>query len=205
MPATTTGERRGDRRRDRGLLGRAPARARELRASSLQKESIGTGAALTRALEKLREQRALVEALREAPDYRPRRQVRPRSASRWAWCASAAACCRPRTRASCAPAREHLDGVLAQLDAQPPPESKRRRADGPGRQAAKDAVLVVLAEPVEAAPDGDVVLRIAPASELVIPVDGVQDAIRSAVEQVLAGVVREETTAALARARGRVD
>jgi HK97 family phage prohead protease len=207
LPATTSDERAAIATETEGFSG---AHLRELVnfAATLQKEEqLATGAALTRALEKLQEQRALVEALRQAPDYRPRRQVRAAVGTALEQVRKRGRVLSAANESKLRQAREHLDGVLAKLDAQPAQDAEGDAAAAAtdGEPKAAEGFVLVLAEEPE--PVEVPVLRLAlePDEPDMISLDGVKEAIRSAVGQVLAGVVREETTAALARARGRVD
>ena len=154
-------------------------------ARTLEKESKGAmtlGAAMTAALAKIREQRELVSSLR-SQDYRPRLQVRAMVGVSKALVEkrgrvlSAANERRLRTaQDSITAATDELAGVLVQLQTAP-------EAPEPG----DDVVLSI---------DDDVT------------VDDVMAEIKSALRESLpglGGIVKEETRAALARARGRVD
>ena len=154
-------------------------------ARTLERESKGAmtlGTAMTAALAKIREQRELVSSLRSR-DYRPRLQVRAMVdvsktlVAKRGRVLSAANERRLRTaQDSITAATDELAGVLVQLQTAP-------EAPEPG----DDAVLSI---------DDDVT------------VDDVMAEIKSALRESLpglGGIVKEETRAALARARGRVD
>lgn len=166
-------------------------------ARTLEKESKGAmsiGQALVKALEKIREQRELISSLR-SQDYRPRLTVRSIVAATKAAVVSKrgrvlsnANEARLRTaQESLSTAAGQLSGVLSQLETAP--------------------------EAPETAPEGEkeIVLRIAsgvaetePVTSFADVAEGIASVLRSELPAI-GRIVQEETRAALARARGRVD
>ncbi len=159
-------------------------------------EHLTAGPALQRALAKLQEQRELVASLREAPDYRPGRNVRRAVASAVAVVKRGrvlSAANEAKIRAGkehLDAAQAHMDGVLASLDKPPIPVADDDKSiftlDG------EDGETVVLT-----LDDEDEVEQ-----------DDINAAIRTALAEALRGIgetVAEQTQQALARARGRVD
>lgn len=160
-------------------------------AGMIQREQqIGIVDALPIALEKIREQRALVEALREAPDYRPRQQVRRAVGSALALVAKRGRVLSAANEQLVRTAHEHLASVLGKLDRQPASED-----DGDGKGLALRAD-----DPV----DGVIVLRLA-AEDPPVTVDDITVALRAVIQDTISATIREQTSVALSRARGRVD
>lgn len=151
--------------------------------------------ALVRALAKIREQRDLVESLRQAPDYRPRRQVRAVVGEALALVAKRGRVLSSANETLLRTAHEHISTVLGKLDRQPTADDE-------------DTVNAGIAlQLVDEVADG-VVLSIVGEDDAVASPEDIRAALRQAITDALGNVgslVREETAAALARARGRVD
>ncbi len=164
-------------------------------AGTIQREqSVGLDQALPLALEKIREQRALVASLHQAGDYRPRRQVRALVGALVAKRGRVlSAANEARLRAAqdgCQTASTHLDGVLAQLAVTPMTDDTA---------AAEGEFLAVVEEAVDAE-----ILTLDAEVDEVSDAD-LRDALRGTMQELVGAMVREQTQAALARARGRVD
>ena len=196
LPEATSAVRANAAKQTDGFSG---AHLRELVnfAGTIQREqSVGLDEALPLALEKIREQRALVASLHEAPDYRPRRQVRALVAGAMAMVAKRgrvlSAANEGKLRAAqehMGTAGEHMASVLAQLDKQPPPASED---DG-------DKAILVLDDEDVLTLDAD------PVDEFDIDDTDLTAALQGILRETVGTLVAEQTRIALDRARGRVD
>ena len=168
-------------------------------------EKIDAGAALTQALDKIKEQRELIASIKNGhTDYRPSRVTRSLVGSALALVEkrgrilSAVNEGKIRTAsASLERATEELSAVLGQLNRAPEVDEDE---DEKPEDEGKDVVLTIVSDEAD-----EIAVKIVDEDAALVSPEDVVSAIRASLGGIIASAVREQTASALAKARGRVD